>query len=59
MAKQVKWNTSDTFIEAKPKKTRQGLGKQSKYSATSRNGAKNAIKDKGNNGISKRYERRD
>ena len=38
MAKSVSWN-SDTFIEAKPKKTRQGNGKHTKYAASSRNGA--------------------
>lgn len=47
MAKTVKWNSSDTFVEAKPKKTRQGLGKHSKYSATSRNGAKKRYKGQG------------
>ena len=47
MAKQVKWNASDTFIEAKPKRTRQGSGKHSKYSATSRNGAKKRYKGQG------------
>ncbi len=30
-------------IEPKPKKTRQGLGKHTKYSATSRNGTKKRL----------------
>ncbi len=38
MAKSVAWNP-DTFIEARPKKTRQGKGKHTKYSASSRNKA--------------------
>ena len=35
----AKWNMGGT-IESKPKKTRQGRGQHSKYSATSRNKAK-------------------
>jgi len=31
--------TSKVVIESKPKKTRQGMGKHTKYAATSRNGA--------------------
>ena len=41
-------------IESKPKKTRQGTGQHSKYSATSRNKAKNVIEDRVND--SSRYE---
>ena len=37
----------DTQVEAKPKKSRQGRGKHSKYSATSRNGAKKRYRGQG------------
>jgi len=37
-----------TFIEATPKKTRQGNGKNSKYSATSRNKARKRYRGQGN-----------
>ena len=37
----------ETFIESKPKKTRQGSGKHSKYSATSRNRAKKRYRGQG------------
>jgi len=46
MAKSVSWN-SDTFIESKPKKSRQGRGKHSKYSATSRNSARKRYRGQG------------
>ena len=46
MAKSVAWN-SDTFIEAKPKKTRQGRGYHTKYTATSRNSAKKRYRGQG------------
>ena len=46
MAKSVNWN-SDTFVEAIPKKTRQGRGKHTKYAATSRNGAKKRNRGQG------------
>ena len=36
----VRFSMGDSLIESRPKKTRQGKGKHSKYSATSRNGAK-------------------
>ena len=36
MAKAVAWN-SENNVEAKPKRTRQGRGKHSKYAASSRN----------------------
>jgi hypothetical protein len=35
-------------IESKPKKTRQGAGAHTKYSATSRNGAKKRYRGQGN-----------
>ena len=35
------------FIQTPPKKTRQGNGKHSKYSATSRNGARKAYRGQG------------
>ncbi len=35
------------FVETTPKKTRQGNGKHSKYSATSRNGARKAYRGQG------------
>ena len=38
MAKSVAWN-SESNVEAKPKKSRQGTGKHSKYAASSRNKA--------------------
>lgn len=46
MAKSVNWN-NDTFVEAKPKKTRQGTGKHTKYSATSRNSGKKRYRGQG------------
>ena len=46
MAKAVAWN-SDTFIETKPKKTRQGNGKHTKYAASSRNAAKKRSRGQG------------
>ena len=46
MSKSVAWN-SDTFIESKPKKSRQGRGKHSKYSATSRNSARKRYRGQG------------
>ena len=38
---------SITFVEATPKKTRQGNGKHSKYSATSRNKARKIYRGQG------------
>tara|TARA_R100000008_G_C3501431_1_gene123923 strand:- start:525 stop:677 length:153 start_codon:yes stop_codon:yes gene_type:complete len=38
---------STTFVEATPKKTRQGSGKHTKYSATSRNNAKKVYRGQG------------
>ena len=40
------WGSS-SFVEAIPKKTRQGTGKHTKYSATSRNGAKKKYRGQG------------
>ncbi len=39
--------SGQSFVEAIPKKTRQGMGKHSKYSATSRNGAKKRYRGQG------------
>ena len=36
-----------TYVESIPKKTRQGNGKHSKYSATSRNSARKAYRGQG------------
>ena len=47
MAKMKKSLSGDMFVEAIPKKTRQGRGKHSKYSATSRNGAKKRYRGQG------------
>ena len=46
MAKSISWN-SESNILAKPKKTRQGRGKHTKYAATSRNGAKKRTRGQG------------
>jgi hypothetical protein len=40
-------NLNGQQIESKPKSTRQGLGKHTKYSATSRNGAKKKYRGQG------------
>ena len=39
--------SGDTLIETTPKKTRQGRGKHTKYSATSRNKAKKIYRGQG------------
>lgn len=39
--------TGGTFIEATPKKTRQGSGKHTKYAATSRNNKKKMYRGQG------------
>ena len=44
--KQGSWGSS-TFIESIPKKSRQGNGKHSKYSASSRNGARKKYRGQG------------
>ncbi len=36
-----------TYVEAKPKKTRQGTGKHTKYAASSRNEAKKKYRGQG------------
>ena len=46
MAKAVAWN-SGNFVEARPKKTRQGTGKHSKYAASSRNAARKRYRGQG------------
>ena len=46
MEKAINWN-SDTFIESKPKKTRQGRGQHTKYTSTSRNKAKKRYRGQG------------
>ena len=43
----TRFSMGDSLIESRPKKTRQGKGKHSKYSATSRNGAKKRYKGQG------------
>jgi len=43
----MRFSMSDSLIESRPKKTRQGRGKHSKYSATSRNGAKKRYRGQG------------
>jgi hypothetical protein len=40
------WGSS-TFVEATPKKSRQGNGKHSKYSASSRNSARKKYRGQG------------
>jgi hypothetical protein len=46
MAK-VKTLSGGKIIESRPKKTRQGDGKHTKYAATSRNGRKKATRGQG------------
>ena len=43
----TRFSMGDSLIESRPKKTRQGKGKHSKYSATSRNGAKTRYRGQG------------
>ena len=43
----MRFSMGDSLIESRPKKTRQGKGKHSKYSATSRNGAKKRSRGQG------------
>ena len=43
----MRFSIGDSLIESRPKKTRQGRGKHSKYSATSRNGAKKRYRGQG------------
>ena len=43
----MRFSMGYSLIESRPKKTRQGKGKHSKYSATSRNGAKKRYRGQG------------
>jgi len=47
MAKMKKSLSGDVFVESIPKKSRQGNGKHSKYSATSRNSARKRYRGQG------------
>ena len=47
MAKVKRSLMGGTYVEAIPKKTRQGQGKHSKYSATSRNSARKRKRGQG------------
>jgi hypothetical protein len=47
MAKVKKSLLGGTFIEATPKKTRQGSGQHTKYAATSRNAARKRYRGQG------------
>tara|TARA_B100001964_G_C14005485_1_gene496938 strand:+ start:163 stop:306 length:144 start_codon:yes stop_codon:yes gene_type:complete len=46
MVKSLKWGSNEN-IETKPKKTRQGTGKHTKYSASSSNGARKRYRGQG------------
>ncbi len=46
MAKSIAWNSENNIL-AKPKKTRQGRGKHTSYTATSRNKAKKRYRGQG------------
>ena len=48
MAKSVNWTSSGNFIEGRPKKTRQGHGKHTKWAASSRNAKKKRYRGQGN-----------
>ena len=43
----MRFSMGDSLIESRPKKTRQGKGKHSKFSATSRIGAKKRYRGQG------------
>ena len=45
--KQTLMGSSGSFVEATPKKTRQGNGKHTKYAATSRNSARKPYRGQG------------
>ncbi len=47
MAKVRTGLSGDTYVESRPKKTRQGYGKHSKYSATSRNSSRKRRRGQG------------
>jgi hypothetical protein len=48
MAGSRKSLSNKVIIESKPKKTRQGAGKHTKYASTSRNGARKRYRGQGN-----------
>jgi len=47
MAKSIAWASSGDFIPSTPKKTRQGQGKHTKISASSRNAKKKRYRGQG------------
>jgi len=47
MAKMKTGLSGSTFVESRPKKSRQGNGKHSKYSATSRNSSRKRYRGQG------------
>ena len=47
MAKSVNWSSGESKMEAKPKKTRQGMSMHTKFSATSRNNGKKRYRGQG------------
>jgi len=47
MARSKTGLNGQTFVESKPKKTRQGSGKNTKYAASSRNTAKKVYRGQG------------
>ena len=47
MAKMKQSMMGSSFVETRPKKSRQGLGKHSKFSATSRNKARKRYRGQG------------
>ncbi len=47
MARSKTGLSGGTFVESKPKKTRQGYGKNTKYAASSRNTAKKRYRGQG------------
>jgi hypothetical protein len=47
MAKMKQGLLGGTYVESRPKKSRQGVGKHSKYSATSRNSARKRYRGQG------------
>ncbi len=47
MAKRPSLTSNGVFIESTPKKSRQGQGKNTKYAASSRNGAKKPYRGQG------------
>lgn len=47
MAKRPSFTSSGSYVEATPKKSRQGKGKHTKYASTSRNKAKKMYRGQG------------